>query len=41
MVPTWTPAFCPFLLRKRRRAPEPRKAGFRGRDSHNQKGKKP
>lgn len=31
MVPTWTPAFCPFLLRKRRHAPEPRKAGFRVR----------
>lgn len=29
MVPTWTPAFCPFSLWKSRRAPEPRRAGFR------------
>lgn len=29
IVPTWTPAFCPFSLWKSRRAPEPRKAGFR------------
>lgn len=28
MVPTWTPAFCPSLW-KSRRAPEPRKTGFR------------
>lgn len=41
MVPTWTPAFCPFLLRKRRRAHEPRKAGFGGRDPHHQKEKRP
>lgn len=41
MVPTWTPAFCPFLLRKRRRAQEPRKAGFGGRDPNHQKEKRP
>lgn len=29
MVPTWTPALCPFSLWKSRRAPEPRGAGFR------------
>lgn len=29
MVPTWTPAFCPFSLWKSRQAPEPRRAGFR------------
>ena len=33
--------FVLFLLRKRRRAQEPRKAGFGGRDPHHQKEKRP
>lgn len=38
MVPTWTPAFCPFSLRKSRRAPEPRKAAFGAQKHHSQMG---
>lgn len=41
MVPTWTPAFCPFSLWKSRRAPEPRKADLRVQKPHNQMGTKP
>lgn len=41
MVPTWTPAFCPFSLWKSRRAPEPRRAGFGCRNPHNRMGTRP
>lgn len=41
MVPTWTPAFCPFSLWKSKRAPEPRKADLRVQKPHNQMGTKP
>lgn len=41
MLPTWTPAFCPFSFWKSRRTREPRKAGFRVQNPHDQRGTRP